>query len=48
MQKMGIPCIELEGYEADDVIGTMANKAAKENYKTATVAGIAANTNSRQ
>lgn len=28
----GIPAIEVEGYEADDVIGTISKKAAKEGY----------------
>src|SRR5699024_10404323 len=27
-----IPCIELDGYEADDIIGTLAKKAAEEEY----------------
>lgn len=30
----GIPVIEVEGYEADDVIGTLAKKAEKEGYTT--------------
>lgn len=29
----GIPVLEAPGYEADDVIGTMATRAAKEGYK---------------
>lgn len=29
-----IPCIMLEGYEADDLIGTLAKKAEKEGFKT--------------
>ena len=28
-----IPCIELPGYEADDIIGTMATRAAAEGYE---------------
>ena len=31
---MHIPILGVEGYEADDVIGTIANKAEKENYTT--------------
>lgn len=27
-----IPCIEVDGYEADDVIGTLSKKAVKEGY----------------
>jgi len=30
---MHIPCIELEGLEADDIIGTLAKQAEKENYQ---------------
>lgn len=30
---MRIPCIEIAGYEADDVIGTLSVKAAKEGYE---------------
>ncbi|QOR74544.1 DNA polymerase I [Cruoricaptor ignavus] len=30
---MGIPVLGVEGYEADDVIATIANKAEKEGYK---------------
>lgn len=29
---MGIPCIDAPGYEADDLIGTLAKKAEKEGY----------------
>lgn len=28
-----IPCLEMDGYEADDIIGTLALQAAQENYK---------------
>lgn len=28
-----IPCIELDGYEADDIIGALAKKAEKEGYE---------------
>ncbi|NKI30654.1 DNA polymerase I [Croceivirga thetidis] len=31
---MKIPVVELEGYEADDLIGTLAKQAEKEGYKT--------------
>ena len=30
---MKIPVVELEGYEADDLIGTLAKQAEKEDYK---------------
>lgn len=33
LSAMHIPCIELSGLEADDVIGTLAKQAEKENYK---------------
>ncbi|WP_343487471.1 DNA polymerase I [Allomuricauda sp. d1] len=33
LQAMKIPIVELEGYEADDLIGTIAKQAEKENYK---------------
>jgi hypothetical protein len=31
---MHIPIIEVKGYEADDLIGTIAKQAEKENYKS--------------
>lgn len=31
---MNIPCIEKEGFEADDIIGTLAKKAEQQNYIT--------------
>ncbi len=34
LEAMHVPCLGLEGYEADDVIGTIACKAEKENYTT--------------
>ena len=34
-----IPVVELEGYEADDVIGTLAEKAVHENLETVIVSG---------
>ena len=33
LQAMRIPILEYEGYEADDVIGTIAKKAEKDGYK---------------
>ena len=33
LEAMGIPILGVEGYEADDVIATIACKAEKENYK---------------
>jgi DNA polymerase I len=32
LEGYGIPILQLEGYEADDVIGTLARKAAAESY----------------
>lgn len=34
-----IPVLELPGFEADDIIGTLAQKAEKENYKVILVTG---------
>ena len=34
LEAMKIPILGVEGYEADDVIGTIANKAEKEGYTT--------------
>jgi DNA polymerase-1 len=36
---LNIPIIEFPGYEADDVIGTLAKRAARENYQTYLVSG---------
>ncbi len=36
---MGVPIIELPGYEADDLIGTIAKKAAKKNLQAFIVSG---------
>jgi DNA polymerase I len=33
LQGMNIPVIQVEGYEADDVIGTLAKQAASKNYE---------------
>lgn len=33
LKAMNIPVVELEGYEADDIIGTLAKQAEKEDYK---------------
>ena len=33
LKAMHIPVIEMEGYEADDIIGTLAKKAEKKGYK---------------
>ncbi|MEM9361282.1 MAG: DNA polymerase I [Bacteroidota bacterium] len=34
LNAMKIPVVELEGYEADDLIGTLAKQAEKEDFKT--------------
>jgi len=39
VRAMRIPVIEIEGYEADDVIGTVARKAENEGYDTVIVTG---------
>ncbi len=33
VHSMNLPCIELDGYEADDIIGTLAHKAPKEEFQ---------------
>lgn len=33
IKAMHIPCVELSGLEADDIIGTLAKQAEKENYQ---------------
>ncbi len=33
LKAMHIPCVELSGLEADDIIGTLAKQAEKENYQ---------------
>ncbi len=39
VQALGIPIIEAEGYEADDVLGTLAQKAEKEGVEILIVTG---------
>ncbi len=34
LEAMNIPAVVLEGFEADDIIGTLAKKAEKEGYQT--------------
>ncbi len=34
VEGFGIPCLMMDGYEADDVIGTIAKKAAKNGFDT--------------
>jgi DNA polymerase-1 len=34
IEASGIPCIELDGYEADDIIGTLAREAEQQGYTT--------------
>src|ERR1700744_4239286 len=33
IKAFNIPCVELDGYEADDVIGTLAGQAARAGYE---------------
>lgn len=39
MNAFNIPVLECEGFEADDIIGTIAHKAAKENFDVIIVTG---------
>ncbi|MCI0596442.1 MAG: DNA polymerase I, partial [candidate division Zixibacteria bacterium] len=39
VEKMKLPFVELDGYEADDLIGTIATEASKKNVQTVIVAG---------
>ncbi len=39
LQKMNITTVELPGYEADDVIGTLSKQAEKEGMKVAVISG---------
>lgn len=36
---LGIPILEITGYEADDIVGTLAKDAANKGYKTLVVTG---------
>ncbi len=38
-EAMGVPVLELHGYEADDIIGTLSVRAAKENIQVYMVTG---------
>ncbi|MEG0378778.1 MAG: 5'-3' exonuclease H3TH domain-containing protein, partial [Eubacterium sp.] len=39
LEKMQVPMITLEGYEADDIIGTLSKKGESENVKTLIITG---------
>ena len=39
LNKMNIPLVSLEGYEADDLIGTIAKKAESDNFETYIMTG---------
>lgn len=39
IKKMNIPAIEVEGYEADDIIGSIANRVKNSGYKAVIVTG---------
>ena len=39
VEKLGIPIYQLQGYEADDVIGTLSKKAAQEGYQVQILTG---------
>ena len=40
LQKMGIQTVELPGYEADDILGTLAKKAENEGYEVRIITGV--------
>lgn len=39
LDKMGVPRMEVEGYEADDLLGTLARESGKENIECVIVTG---------
>lgn len=39
LSSMGVPIYELPGYEADDIIGTLAKKCSKEGNKVSVISG---------
>lgn len=39
VRAMGLPLVEIEGFEADDVIGTVARQADEQGYETTIVTG---------
>ena len=39
INQMNIPLISMDGYEADDLIGTIAKKAENKNFETYIVTG---------
>lgn len=39
LQALGIPVLQLEGYEADDIIGTLSRKARKQQLEVVVVTG---------
>jgi DNA polymerase-1 len=39
VEKLGISKLEMEGYEADDLIGTLADKAREDNIETVIISG---------
>ena len=47
LNAMDIPSIELEGYEADDIIGTLAKKAEKDGFNVFMVTSVRVHTCSR-
>ena len=39
LDKMGVPRLEMKGYEADDIIGTLSSMAERENLETVILTG---------
>lgn len=39
LDALNVPCLELEGYEADDVVGTIAREASENGIETVLVSG---------